>query len=78
MRPGLLGLLSRLVSSGWTASIRLASSTRIGTTTSKAADGVVSSRTLPTVPPRAATTPNRMRRLRWPTYSPRKPATPPR
>ena len=70
--------LSRRVSSGWTASSRLASSTSTGTTTSNAADGVVSSSTLPVVPPRTATTPNRISRLRWPSYSARKPATPPR
>src|SRR3954452_13946047 len=50
----------------------------MGTTTSKADDGVVSSRTLPAVPPRAETTPKRSNRLRCPTYSSRLPATPPR
>jgi hypothetical protein len=75
--PPSSAFFSRLVISGWTPSSRLARKTRTGTTVSKASDGVVSSSTDPTVPPRTATTENRMIRLRWPAYSPRKPSTPP-
>ena len=55
----------------------LARNTSTGTTVSKAALGVVSSRIEPAVPPSAAVMPKRISRSRWPAYSARNPSTPP-